>query len=169
MKGTEDSTPHDSTPLESGAAFAAEPDESLVRRVCAGETACFELLMRRHNERIYRTVRAVLGDDADAEDVMQQAYVSAYQHLDGFEGRARFSTWLTRIAMNEAYARLRKRRRTPLAGDTTPQWEEGASMADELEATGPTPEQIVARIEMHALLERAVDTLSVPNRIARPT
>ena len=86
MKGTEDSTPHDSTPLES-AAFAAEPDESLVRRVCAGETACFELLMRRHNERIYRTVRAVLGDDADAEDVMQQAYVSAYQHLDAFEGR----------------------------------------------------------------------------------
>ena len=68
--------------------------------------------MRRHNERIYRTVRAVLGDDADVEDVMQQAYVSAYQHLGGFEGRARFSTWMTRIAINEAYARLRKRRRT---------------------------------------------------------
>jgi len=164
VKGTEDSTPHDSTPIES-AAFAAEPDESLVRRVCAGETACFELLMRRHNERIYRTVRAVLGDDADAEDVMQQAYVSAYQHLDAFEGRARFSTWLTRIAINEAYARLRKRRRTPLIDDATPPWDEGGAIADEPQASGPSPEQIAARIEMHALLERAVDTLSTPNRM----
>ena len=123
------------------AAFAAEPDESLVRRVCAGETACFELLMRRHNERIYRTVRAVLGEDADVEDVMQQAYVSAYQHLAGFEGRARFSTWLTRIAINEAYARLRKRRR-----DLQPApWEDDPAMTEEPEATGPSPEQIAAR------------------------
>jgi RNA polymerase sigma-70 factor (ECF subfamily) len=151
-------------PPEPAAAFAAEPDESLVRRVVGGETACFELLMRRHNERIYRTVRAVLGDDADVEDVMQQAYVSAYQHLEGFEGRARFSTWMTRIAINEAYARLRKRRRQPLIGDATPPWED-AGVPDEPEATGPSPEQIAARIEMQALLERAVDTLSVPNRM----
>ena len=140
-------------------AFASEPDESLVRRVCAGETACFESLMRRHNERMYRTVRAVLGDDADAEDVMQQAYVSAYQHLGRFEGRSRFSTWLTRIAINEAYARLRKRKRVEAAP-----WEDDTAMADEPEAAGPTPEQIAARVEMQGLLERAVDTLSVPNR-----
>ena len=139
--------------------FASEPDESLVRRVCAGETACFEALMRRHNERVYRTVRAVLGDDADAEDVMQQAYVSAYQHLSKFEGRSRFSTWLTRIALNEAYARLRKRQRVEAAP-----WEDGNAMADEPAAVGPTPEQIAARVEIQALLERAVDTLSVPNR-----
>ena len=141
------------------AAFAAEPDDALITRICAGETACFEVLMRRHNERIYRTVRAVLGDDADVEDVMQQAYVSAYQHLDRFEGRARFSTWMTRIAINEAYARLRKRHRTEPAP-----WEGEHAMADEPEAAGPTPEQIAARQEMQALLERAVDTLSVPNR-----
>jgi RNA polymerase sigma-70 factor (ECF subfamily) len=140
---------------------ASEPDEALIRRVCAGETACFEVLMRRHNQRIYRTVRAVLGDDADAEDVMQQAYISAYQHLDAFEGRARFSTWLTRIAINEAYARLRKRHRTEPAS-----WDDEQAMADEPEATGPSPEQIAARQEMQALLERAVDTLSTPNRMA---
>jgi RNA polymerase sigma-70 factor (ECF subfamily) len=140
-------------------AAAEEPDDSLIRRVCAGETACFELLMRRHNERIYRTVRAVLGDDTDVEDVMQQAYVSAYQHLDRFENRARFSTWMTRIAINEAYARLRKRHRTEAAP-----WEDSA-MADEPEAAGPSPEQIAANQEIHALLERAVDTLSVPNRM----
>ena len=141
------------------AASAAEPDDALIRRICAGETACFEVLMRRHNERIYRTVRAVLGDDADVEDVMHQAYISAYQHLDRFEGRARFSTWMTRIAINEAYARLRKRHRTEPAP-----WEDDHAMADEPEAAGPTPEQIAARQEIHALLERAVDTLSIPNR-----
>jgi RNA polymerase sigma-70 factor (ECF subfamily) len=140
-------------------AIVTEPDDSLISRVRAGETACFELLMRRHNERIYRTVRAVLGDDSDVEDVMQQAYVSAYQHLDGFEGRARFSTWMTRIAINEAYGRLRRRNRSQPAP-----WEDSDAMADEPEATGPTPEQVAARREMHALLERAVDTLSLPNR-----
>jgi RNA polymerase sigma-70 factor (ECF subfamily) len=142
-----------------GAAFASEPDEALVRRVVAGETACFEALMRRHNERVYRTVRAVLGEDADAEDVMQQAYISAYQHLDRFEGRSRFSTWLTRIAINEAYARLRKRQRVEAAP-----WEDDTVMADEPAAAGPTPEQIAARVEIQGLLERAVDTLSIPNR-----
>jgi RNA polymerase sigma-70 factor (ECF subfamily) len=138
----------------------AEPDDALIRRICAGETACFELLMRRHNERIYRTVRAVLGDDADVEDVMQQAYVSAYQHLDRFEGRARFSTWMTRIAINEAYARLRKRHRTESAP-----WENDSAMAEEPQSAGPSPEQAAARLEMQALLEQAVDTLSVPNRM----
>jgi RNA polymerase sigma-70 factor (ECF subfamily) len=144
---------------ESPAPGGVEPDDSLIARIRAGETACFEVLMRRHNERIYRTVRAVLGDDADVEDVMQQAYVSAYQHLDGFEGRARFSTWMTRIAINEAYARLRRRHRNQPAP-----WEEDDAMADEPEAAGPTPEQVAASREMQALLERAVDTLSLSNR-----
>lgn len=138
---------------------AAAPDAELIDRIRAGETACFELLLRRHNERIYRTVRAVLGDDADVEDVMQQAYVSAYQHLDGFEGRSRFSTWMTRIAINEAYGRLRRRQRSQPAP-----WEDDDAMAHEPEATGPTPEQVAARREMQELLERAVDTLSLPNR-----
>ena len=157
MKGMEhtDEPPQD----RQGVAGESEPDESLIRRVCAGDTACFEVLMRRHNERIYRTVRAVLGDDADVEDVMQQAYVSAYQHLDRFEGRARFSTWLTRIAINEAYARLRKRHRTEPAS-----WEDDHGPAEEPESAGPTPEQIAERREIQMLLERAVDTLSLPNR-----
>ena len=142
-----------------GVAGESEPDESLIQRVCAGDTACFEVLMRRHNERIYRTVRAVLGDDADVEDVMQQAYVSAYQHLDRFEGRARFSTWLTRIAINEAYARLRKRHRTEPAS-----WEDDHGVAEEPQSAGPTPEQVAERREFQMLLERAVDTLSLPNR-----
>ncbi|HEY0371970.1 MAG TPA: RNA polymerase sigma factor [Thermoanaerobaculia bacterium] len=83
-------------------------DEEVVRRVVAGEQELFELLLRRYNQRIYRAVRAMLRDPEDAEDVMQQAYVSAYRHLHQFEGRSAFSTWLTKIALREASARNRK-------------------------------------------------------------
>src|SRR5438270_13232637 len=86
-------------------------DEELVRWVVAGETTCFEVLMRRHNRRVYRAARAILRDDAEAEDVAQDAYVRAYQHLAQFEGRASFSTWLTRIVVHEALARVRRRAR----------------------------------------------------------
>src|SRR5690349_8533468 len=86
-------------------------DEALVREILTGRTALFEILMRRHNERLYRAARAILRDDGEAEDVMQQAYVNAYAHLRQFDGRASFATWLTRIAVYEALARIRRRRR----------------------------------------------------------
>src|SRR3954462_9446188 len=86
-------------------------DEDVVRRVQAGEGALYELLMRRYNQRLYRVARSIVRDDGEAEDVMQQAYVNAYTHLAQFEDRARFSTWLTRIAVHEALARVRRRRR----------------------------------------------------------
>ena len=86
-------------------------DEQVVERVLAGDTALYELLMRRHNQRLYRIARAILRDDAEAEDVMQDAYVRAYQSLAVYEGRAKFVTWLTRIAIHEALARSRKRSR----------------------------------------------------------
>ena len=83
-------------------------DEEIVRRIVAGERELFELLLRRYNQRVFRAVRAVLRTPDDAEDVMQQAYVSAYRHLHQFEGRSSFATWLTRIALREATARNRK-------------------------------------------------------------
>ena len=83
-------------------------DEEIVRRVVSGERELFELLLRRYNQRIYRAVRAVLRNPDDVEDVMQQAYVSAYRHLHQFEGRSAFATWLTKIALREAAARNRK-------------------------------------------------------------
>jgi RNA polymerase sigma-70 factor (ECF subfamily) len=86
-------------------------DEEVVRRVLSGEVAWFEVLMRRHNARVYRTVRAIVREETETEDVMQQAYLSAYTHLEQFEGNARFSTWLTRIAVNEALHHLRRNRR----------------------------------------------------------
>src|SRR5438128_964918 len=82
-------------------------DEEVVERVRAGETGLYEILMRRHNQRLYRVACGILGDGAEAEDVMQDAYVRAYAHLDQYAGRATFATWLTRIAVNEALARTR--------------------------------------------------------------
>src|SRR5713101_9397393 len=88
-------------------------DEEIVERVLGGETALFELLMRRYNQRLYRVTRAIVGDEGEAEDVTQDAYVRAFEHLDQFAGRARFSTWLTRIAVHEALAR---QHRKPISG-----------------------------------------------------
>src|SRR5262245_65631555 len=88
---------------------AAMTDEEVVSRVLAGDTPLFEVLMRRHNERVYRAARAILRDDKEAEDVIQEAYVNAYTHLAQFGGRAKFSTWLTKIAVNEALLRARRR------------------------------------------------------------
>ena len=87
-------------------------DEQVIERVLSGETALYELIMRRYNQRLYRTVRAILRNDDEVEDVMQDAYVRAYRHLGDFAGRSQFSTWLTRIAIHEAFASLRRGKRT---------------------------------------------------------
>jgi RNA polymerase sigma factor (sigma-70 family) len=83
-------------------------DEEVVRRVIEGEPALFEILMRRYNRRLFRVTRSIVMDDLEAEDIVQDAYVRAYEHRSQFEGRARFSTWLTKIAIYEAYARVRR-------------------------------------------------------------
>jgi RNA polymerase sigma-70 factor, ECF subfamily len=134
-------------------------DEDVVARVLQGETALFEVLMRRHNERLYRAARAIVRDGREAEDVMQQAYVNAYTHLRQFDGRARFSTWLTRIAVHEAIARARRRGRyEPLESDTRAV----ETMMPPTPAADPE-QQAFAR-EIGALLEWAVDRLADGNR-----
>jgi RNA polymerase sigma-70 factor (ECF subfamily) len=90
--------------------MATLSDAEIVARVCGGETSLFEVLMRRHNQRVYRAARAIVKDEAEAEDVMQQAYINAFVHLKQFESRAQFSTWLTRITIYEALARRRRQR-----------------------------------------------------------
>ena len=91
-------------------------DQEIVDRVKAGDTALYELIMRRYNQRLYRVARAILRDDAEAEDVMQDAYVRAYQHLHQFAARAPFSAWLTSIAVHEALGRLRQHKQNPQLG-----------------------------------------------------
>src|SRR5262245_55443818 len=86
-------------------------DEEIVRRVLDGDTAVFELIVRRYNQRLCRAARAIVRDDSEAEDVMQAAYVRAFVNLDQFAGQAKFSTWLTKIAVYEALGRLRRAKR----------------------------------------------------------
>lgn len=126
-------------------------DEEVVERVLAGETALYEIIMRRYNQRLYRVVRAILRDDAETEDVMQDAYVRAYQHLSQFEKRAPFSTWLTRIAVHEALARVRRRSRTQQF-DLTADGEISVNPSD----ASPNPEQNTSQAELSRMLEEAV-------------
>jgi RNA polymerase sigma-70 factor (ECF subfamily) len=132
------------------AGSSALSDEEIVSRVVEGDVPLFEVLMRRHNQRVFRAARAIVRDEREAEDVMQEAYVNAYAHLAQFDGRARFSTWLTKIAVHEALARVRRLRRyQPL--DETP-----------LETFMPTtldPERQAFGQELGKLIESAVDNL----------
>lgn len=125
-------------------------DEEVVRRVVDGETALFEILMRRYNQRVYRVVRAIVRNDDEAEDVMQQAYVNAYEHLRQFAGDAKFSTWLTRIAINEALARVRKRGFRVVDDE---------SEIMDIESTDPDPEQLAAAAELRTLVEAEIASL----------
>lgn len=132
------------------------PDEEVVKSVLAGDTAMFEILMRRHNQRLYRIARAILRDDAEAEDLIQDSYVRAYQHLAQFEGRAKFSTWLSRIAVHEALAR---RRRRGLYEEMKPMPEHQGEQMDRFASPEPSPEQQVSSLETRRLLEQAIATL----------
>jgi len=132
----------------------------IVKRVRAGERGLFEILMRRHNQRLYRAARAVVKDEDEVEDVMQQAYVNAFTHLHQFEERSQFSTWLTRITLNEAFARRRKMRqsesiaRVPLNADEHP-----GEFMDTITSPQPDPERQAYARELHRVLEDAVDAL----------
>ena len=127
-------------------------DEEVVDRVRAGDTALYEIIMRRYNQRLFRVARAIVRDDGEAEDVMQAAYVRAYEHLGQFACRAPFSAWLTRIAVHEALLRLRKRGRIDQLDDSEIVGGAGLNMAE----TSPDPEQITTRAELRQLLEEAI-------------
>lgn len=138
---------------------ADAPDMELARRVVAGEHAAFEAIMRRHNRALFRTARAILREDAEAEDALQEAYLRAYRTMGSYRGEARLSTWLARVVANEALMRLRKQARRssilPLqpgvAVDEINQITEG-SMEKE-------PESSARRAEMRKLLEERIDAL----------
>jgi RNA polymerase sigma-70 factor (ECF subfamily) len=120
----------------------------------SGEVALFEMIMRRYNQRLFRTVRAMTPNDAEAEDVLQEAYVKAYHNLGQYEGRAKFSTWLTRIAIHEALGRQKNRRRF--------------TTVDDLElrpAMDPTPEESATSIELRGVLQRALERLPESLRV----
>jgi RNA polymerase sigma-70 factor (ECF subfamily) len=139
---------------------AALTDAEIVRRVRRGESALFEILMRRHNQRVYRVVRAVVKEEVDVEDVMQQAYINVFTHLHQFEERSQFSTWLIRIALHEAFGRRRKMQlsesmaRMPSGVD-----DDRGEIMDALKSPQADPEHQAYAQELHRVLEAAVDAL----------
>ncbi|MBW2464714.1 MAG: sigma-70 family RNA polymerase sigma factor, partial [Deltaproteobacteria bacterium] len=135
-------------------ALVPDTDSEVVARVLGGDVPAFEILMRRYNQRVFRTVRAVLRDEDAAEDAAQQTWINAYKHLASFEGRAQFSTWLLRIAVNQASRDMRKSR-SHLHLATAPR----------AEAEADTPEAEAARVHLRTILESAIDSLPEPLRM----
>jgi RNA polymerase sigma-70 factor (ECF subfamily) len=129
-------------------------EEVRVEQNQLGDPDGFAQLMRRYNQRLFRVARAITRDDVEAEDVVQQSYLAAFAHRDQFSGTAAFSTWLTRIVINEALARHREQRRMRYVAveATAPDWRSGTREQ-------PTPEDHVGRKELAALLETAIDAL----------
>jgi RNA polymerase sigma-70 factor (ECF subfamily) len=144
----------------------AASDAALAARVAAREPDAFETLMRRHNRRLFRVARAILRSDPDAEDALQDAYLAAYRAIGRFRGEARLSTWLTRIVVNQAYARLRKAgAATVIALPEVPDMSLDTT-APPLHLPAEAPDHAALRAELRRLLERHIDALPEQFRTA---
>jgi RNA polymerase sigma-70 factor (ECF subfamily) len=134
-------------------------DAELVRRALARDDRAFRTIMERHNRRLYRVARSILRNDSEAEDVVQEAYVNAFTHLDGFRGESSLATWLSRIVMNEALGRLRRERPAVELEAVDAQRREAQII--QFPQTGATddPERTMAQREILQLVEQATDNL----------
>ncbi|MFC3322457.1 RNA polymerase sigma factor [Mesorhizobium cantuariense] len=133
---------------------AASGDMQLVRRALARDGDAFRTIIKTHNQRLYRIARGVVRNDSEAEDIVQEAYVKAFAHLDAFRGDSSLSTWLSRIVINEALGRLRKRRRT-VAMPENPQ----AQIIRFPLNPSDDPERTMAQRQILQLVEQATDSL----------
>ena len=149
-------------PLPSSVVREDEP--LLVAAARAGDAAAFEELVARYEDKIFRLTNNITGNREDAEDAMQDAFLKAFAHLDGFHGESRFYTWLVRIAANEALMRLRKRRPNHFSLDQ-PIEGEADLMPRELEEWSPNPEQLYAQSEIDGIVATFVDQLEDEYRI----
>lgn len=148
-----------SEPAQTTTANASDDDLSIARRVVAGDRTAFELLMRRHNRRLYRLARATLRNDAEAEDALQDAYLHAYKSMSQFRGDSQLFTWLSRLVLNECFARLRRsaRRQNVIPIVDAPDYIEHADAMTTHD--DDAPDEALARSQVRALLERKLDEL----------
>ncbi len=141
-------------------------ERKLVERAKSGDQLAFRAIMERHNRRLYRVARAVMKDDTEAEDVVQETYLRAFSNLSKFRGESSLTTWLTRIALNEAHGRKRKRRAT-VTLESVERVQETSAQIIQFPAmnTETDPERSAAQHEIQRLLERAMDALPEPFRV----
>ena len=143
--------------------YAAQAtDVQLASDARSGDPRAFEAIMRRYNQRFFRLARSVTLNDSDAEDALQDAYVRAFTNLDSFKGRSEFSTWLSRIVLNEALGRTRRHRRER---DQISQLRESGQQHDDVvipfdRGTTDTPEALAERGQVRGLIEQAINRLS---------
>lgn len=136
-------------------------DGELAQRIAAGDQQAMCVLMRRHNQALYRAARSILHDDGEAEDVVQETYVHAYQAMHSFRGEAKLSTWLTKIAINEALGRARKQRRRAeiIKLDSGPEMQDDSLEPVVQQASSEPPESAALRAEVRRLIEGKIDQL----------
>ena len=144
-----------------GESVSDDPDLEIVQRVKDGDTDAFEELVRRHGRRVYRSLIGILGKAEEAEDALQDCFLKAFQHLPEFEGRARFSTWLVRIAINTGVQRLRSRKDFDTLGDESEDFK-----PRRIQAWVENPEDQYSREELKRLVESEVMKLPAKYRVA---
>jgi RNA polymerase sigma-70 factor, ECF subfamily len=145
--------------------YAGLPEPELVSFARAGDRQAFRAIMTRCNQRLFRIARAVVRDEAEAEDVLQEAYTRAFSAIAGFRGESGVATWLTRIVLNEAHGRLRRRKATVDLDQLEAAQESAQVLSFPGMARSEDPEADAARAEIRRLLERAVDDLPEPFRL----
>ena len=140
----------------------ADSTADLISRARDRDEAAIRAIMQSNNRRLYRLARGILRNDSEAEDVVQETYVRAFTHLDQFRGDSSLSTWLSRIAMNEALGRLRRQRANV---EWTPQVTLEAQIIQFPLATASDPEKTMAQREIQQVVERAIDEIPEPFRL----
>ena len=148
-----------SQPRAKQAPAAIFEETELVQRVLAHEAGAFRTILQRHNRRLYRIARAVLRDDTEAEDVVQEAYISAFTHLSSYRGESSLGAWLSRITMNEALGRLRYRRRAVDIATLNPTPTEAEIIQFPASASNDDPERTMAQRQILQLVVQATDEL----------
>ena len=138
---------------------AAPSDAELVRRAIARDAGAFRAIMKAHNQRLYRLARGVVRNDSEAEDIVQEGYVRAFTHLEGFRGDSTLATWLSRIVINEALGRLRKKRRALVQSLDDDPALEAKIIQFPLNANNDDPERTMAQRQILEFVERATDDL----------
>lgn len=136
-------------------------DAELITRIARADGPAFEELMRRHNGRLFRVARAILKDDAEAEDALQEAYLDAYRHAGDFRGASQPATWLTRIVINHALMRARRQKRERVVIPFAAPGADGNPLPDDAmtDSTSESPATATLRGEVRRILERRIDEL----------
>lgn len=152
-------------PNHAASPWVAMPEAELLRRAQAGQADALKTIIQRHNQRLYRLARAILRNDADAEDVVQDAYLRAFAAIGSFRGDASLATWLSRIAVNEALGRLRRKRRNGELRDSLAHRQQASVIPFPGAASGDDPERSMAQRQLLRLVEQASDNLPAVYRV----